>query len=196
MKNAPFSAACALLVLGLTATSALAQAPEEEGETPDELSSEPETEPSPPPAGAASETSCDDRQDDDGDGMIDCADADCFEHARCHAGGEEERTDQRCSDWIDNDGDGAVDCEDDDCSAEHITVCRGSWSGRPAGAGHGAGPEHEVPELTGNMSVEDLIGRGSDADGERNDYTCSDGVDNDGDGRTDCQDFGCRFDPR
>lgn len=195
MKNAPFSAACALLALGLTATSALAQAPEDEGNTPDELSPEPTPEPPPPPQSAARETVCDDRRDDDGDGLTDCADADCFDHPHCQAGGEEERTDERCSDWIDNDGDGAVDCEDDDCNAAHITVCRGSWTGRPLGAGHGAGPEHQVPELTGDMSVEDLIGRGSDADGERNDYTCSDGIDNDGDGRIDCQDFGCRFDP-
>ncbi len=46
------------------------------------------------------------------------------------------------------------------------------------------------------MSAEDLIGGYGDADGERNDYTCSDGVDNDHDGRTDCADFGCRFDPQ
>lgn len=199
MKKASIRAACALIVLAASAPGALAQAPEEEGVTPAEEAPPEqvpaEAEPTPPAASASTEASCDDRQDDDGDGMVDCADADCFENARCHAGGEEERTDARCSDWIDNDGDGAVDCEDDDCGATGITVCQGSWLGRPAGAGHGAGPEHEVPELSGDMSVEDLIGRGNDVDGERNDYTCSDGVDNDRDGRTDCQDLGCRFDP-
>ncbi|HEY8426968.1 MAG TPA: hypothetical protein VIL20_01285 [Sandaracinaceae bacterium] len=195
MKKALLGAVCALLSL-IPAAEVLAQAPggdeqPSSGEPPEAAAPEAEA----PRPSAGTETVCDDRQDDDGDGLADCADADCFENERCMAGGQEERTDDRCSDWIDNDGDALVDCEDPDCSAEWITVCRGSWTGRPPGAGHGAGPEYQVPELTGDMSVEDLIGRGSDADGERNDYTCSDGVDNDGDGRTDCQDFGCRFDP-
>jgi len=144
----------------------------------------------------ARETQCTDGRDDDGDSMTDCADADCFEHEACVIGGGEERNDERCSDWVDNDADGAVDCEDVDCQANGITVCHGS---APSGQAHG--DEHdlvdvEMPELSGDMSVEDLIGQGNDADGERNDYLCSDGVDNDGDGRTDCQDFGCRFDPQ
>jgi hypothetical protein len=44
------------------------------------------------------------------------------------------------------------------------------------------------------MAVQDLIGTGKDIDGERNDYLCADGIDNDGDGAVDCADFGCRFD--
>lgn len=160
------------------------------------------TPPQPPgssvaPATLAHETTCNDRQDDDGDGLADCADADCFESPFCHAGGSEERTNRSCSDWIDNDGDGAVDCEDDDCTGDHITVCNGSYRGTgvsSGNAGNTAGAD-DIPELEGDMSVEDLIGRAGDADGERNDYLCSDGVDNDNDGRTDCQDFGCRFDP-
>ncbi len=147
----------------------------------------------PPPAPTSTESVCDDRADDDGDGMVDCADADCFDNPRCEIGGGEERNDERCSDWVDNDGDGAVDCEDPDCSGNGITVCRGS------GDEHRSLPDDHadnLPALTGDMSAEDLIGRAGDADGERNDYLCSDGVDNDGDGRTDCQDFGCRFDPQ
>jgi hypothetical protein len=155
----------------------------------------PASQPTVESSAAVREAVCNDRRDDDGDGMIDCGDADCFDDAHCQAGGRDENTDALCGDWIDNDGDGAVDCEDDDCNASHVNACRGSWRGRPAGAGHGAGPEFEVPELTGDMSVEDLMGRNGDTDGERNDFMCSDGVDNDNDGRTDCQDFGCRFDP-
>ncbi|MCB9595754.1 MAG: hypothetical protein H6719_23735 [Sandaracinaceae bacterium] len=151
--------------------------------------------PQPPPA-AAHETVCDDRQDQDGDGLADCADSDCFDDPHCEAGGTEERTNDACSDWIDNDGDGAVDCEDDDCAGSHITVCTGSWQGGGnSGGGLQGGGADEIPELEGGMSVEDLIGRAGDEDGERNDYLCADGIDNDGDGRTDCQDFGCRFDP-
>ncbi|MEM9067689.1 MAG: hypothetical protein AAGE52_04260 [Myxococcota bacterium] len=175
-----------------TADQAADEAPAAEG-APDPA---PEIE-APPPAEpvsrAATETQCADRQDDDGDGMIDCADADCFESGVCESGTGDERNDERCSDWIDNDGDGVVDCEDPDCSGPGITVCAGSAHG-----GQSLPDDHaeDIPEISGNMAAEDLIGRGGDSDGERNDYTCSDGVDNDGDGRTDCQDFGCRFDPQ
>ncbi len=55
---------------------------------------------------AGSEHQCADAMDDDGDGMVDCADADCFDAVQCVAGGREERTDAACGDWIDNDGDG------------------------------------------------------------------------------------------
>ncbi|MDH5490469.1 MAG: hypothetical protein OEY14_00700 [Myxococcales bacterium] len=146
-------------------------------------------------APAATETVCDDGEDQDGDGMIDCADADCFEVAVCAAGGREERNDERCSDWVDNDGDAAVDCDDQDCQGPGITVCEGSLPSEGHGAATGGG-EDELPELSGDMTVEDLIGQHGDADGERNDFLCADGIDNDGDGRTDCADFGCRFDPQ
>jgi hypothetical protein len=143
------------------------------------------------------ETVCDDRRDDDGDGLPDCADADCFGNPVCEAGGNAERNNDRCSDWIDNDGDGAVDCDDTECNANGITVCQGSYSGEGGRGGGGeTGGELDIPELSGDMTVEDLIGNFGDADGERNDYLCSDGRDNDGDGRTDCADFGCRFDPQ
>lgn len=174
-------------------------------ETPPELPQPPPVQepPQPPPVAPASlarESVCNDRQDDDGDGLADCADADCFDSSYCQAGGDEERTNRACSDWVDNDGDGAVDCEDDDCSGPEITVCGGSYSGGGASGGgsnlgNPGGGADEIPELQGDMSVEDLIGQAGDEDGERNDYLCSDGVDNDNDGRTDCQDFGCRFDP-
>ncbi|MCS6856649.1 MAG: hypothetical protein NZM37_02960 [Sandaracinaceae bacterium] len=140
------------------------------------------------------EKDCANGVDDDGDGLSDCADADCFEAPRCHAGGSEENSERACSDWVDNDGDGAVDCDDQDCMVPHIRACRGSWKGpRNGSAGASAGDGEELPEDVG--SVEELIGRLGDVDGERSDQACSDGVDNDGDGRIDCADFGCRFDP-
>ena len=153
-----------------------------------------------PAVGAqGTERKCADRRDNDNDTMIDCADADCYKtHASCRAGKGQENSNARCSDWIDNDGNGAVDCDDSACDGPGITVCKGSWKGSldtGGGAGNGAGPEDDVPELGKGMAVEDLIGKGSDKDGERNDQLCSDGIDNDKDGRTDCADFGCRFDP-
>ncbi|NOY91000.1 MAG: hypothetical protein GXP55_07275 [Deltaproteobacteria bacterium] len=142
---------------------------------------------------------CNNHVDDDHDGMVDCADADCFDDAVCAAGGGDERSNAACSDFVDNDGDGAIDCIDSDCDGPGITVCNGSLdqnSGASAGGDHEQGDDMGLPELSGDMTVEDLIGRYGDADGERNDYMCSDGIDNDGDGRTDCADFGCRFDPQ
>ncbi len=50
--------------------------------------------------------------DDDGDGLIDCADPDCANEAVCIAPDKE----YWCNDGIDNDGDGLTDCADPDCA--------------------------------------------------------------------------------
>nr|MDQ3031710.1 hypothetical protein [Myxococcota bacterium] len=47
--------------------------------TPPPVTPPPAVPPPPPTTLPVSEQVCDDRQDDDGDGLIDCADADCFE---------------------------------------------------------------------------------------------------------------------
>lgn len=144
---------------------------------------------------AKKETNCSDRKDDDGDGVVDCADADCAKSDACKVGSGPENTNARCSDWFDNDGDGFVDCDDPDCEGNGITICKGSWKGEGDGPSAGASAGEDLPELKDGMTVEDLIGKGGDKDGERSDEVCSDGVDNDNDGRVDCADFGCRFDP-
>ncbi len=154
--------------------------------------------PAAPPAAvtpaAGREINCTDHRDDDGDGLVDCADADCAKSEACKIGSGPENSNDKCSDWFDNDGDGFIDCDDPDCETSGVTVCKGSWKGPEAGGGP-ASVSDELPELGAGQSVEDLIGKGSDKDGERSDEVCSDGVDNDGDGRVDCADFGCRFDP-
>ena len=166
----------------------------------------------------AKETSCSDGKDDDGDTVLDCADADCFADPVCKPDGSSENTERRCSDWVDNDKDGQTDCDDSECTLAGVKVCKGSAQLPPAqagntgqGTGTGAvgqtgtggpptvsaaaqGGDDDIPQLGAGMSVEDLIGTAGDIDGERNDVVCSDGIDNDRDGRTDCQDFGCRFD--
>ncbi len=151
---------------------------------------------------AHAQEQCDNGIDDDGDTVYDCGDANCFSDPVCAPDGQPENTNKRCGDWIDNDGDGQLDCDDSDCYGVGITKCDGSYdtmkrqakSGDDSG-GTSADLGDDIPELGAGMSVEDLIGVGSDNDGERNDVLCSDGVDNDNDGRTDCADFGCRFDP-
>jgi hypothetical protein len=144
----------------------------------------------------ATETSCTDRVDNDKDGLTDCGDADCFDNPVCKPDGQPENTDKRCSDWVDNDKDGHADCEDNDCKTSGVTVCKGSWKGNKSnGKSTGGGSDAKLPKLGPGQTVEDLIGTHGDKDGERNDVLCSDGEDNDNDGKTDCADFGCRFDP-
>lgn len=147
------------------------------------------------------ETDCSNGKDDDGDTVYDCGDADCKDDPKCQPDGNPERTDARCSDWIDNDENGFVDCDDFGCQSDQIAVCKGSWQtkGKPAAKKSGgtqttSSTPGDIPELAEGMAVEDLLGKYGDKDGERNDISCSDGIDNDNDGRTDCADFGCRFD--
>ena len=66
--------------------------------------------------------------------------------------------------------------------------------GRPVVNQTPAAPPSSTVGSGQGLSIDDLFGQGSDIDGERNDYVCSDGVDNDGDGLTDCEDIGCKFD--
>ncbi|MBM4358289.1 MAG: hypothetical protein FJ096_09285 [Deltaproteobacteria bacterium] len=151
------------------------------------------------PAGnstAAHETNCADRIDEDGDSVIDCADSDCLDKPECRKTGVHEQTDALCSDFIDNDGDGTIDCDDKDCQTTGLTACRGSWKGEVPGVHGKVGNTFSLPPIDEGMNVDQLIGKFGDSDGERNDYTCSDGVDNDSDGKVDCADFGCRFDPQ
>lgn len=158
----------------------------------------------PPPAAKVdtptTETVCNDRVDNDGDTVVDCGDADCANNPACQPDGQPEYTEERCSDWVDNDGDGAFDCDDSDCADK--SACKGSWDspqkgGASDGGGAGGGGAGGVtgPVIDKSAAPEDLIGKGEDADGERSEHMCSDGFDNDNDGKTDCEDLGCRLDP-
>jgi hypothetical protein len=148
-------------------------------------------------AAPASETNCSDGKDDDGDVVFDCGDADCKGDPACQPDGQPENTPERCGDWIDNDEDSYVDCDDNDCSGS--PACYGSWDvemagGTPGGGGVSttSGGPAVVPPGGGDGS--DLIGQGGDAMGERDNFTCNDGVDNDNDGTIDCDDLGCKLD--
>lgn len=58
------------------------------------------------PQEPAVESICDDNEDNDGDGLRDCADPDCEDQCEI------------CTDLIDNDGDVLIDCDDPDCSRD------------------------------------------------------------------------------
>jgi len=55
---------------------------------------------------------CQNGEDDDGDGLVDCADDGCAQLIFCATGSP---TAEVCDDGDDDDGDGLVDCDDDDC---------------------------------------------------------------------------------
>ena len=99
------------LTLALPATS-LAQDATTSADTSDSTLTSSTPTPSVSPASSMTETDCTNHADDDGDGLADCADADCFEARECRAGGRNEGDEATCTDWIDNDGDGFVDSGD------------------------------------------------------------------------------------
>lgn len=150
-------------------------------------------EPEEPASTQATETNCTDGKDDDGDTVYDCGDNDCADAPSCKPDKGGENTEARCYDWVDNDDDGYTDCDDFDCGA--MNTCMGSWdTGGAAGTGTGGtgGSTGEV-KLGRGQTEADLIGKGGDKDGERDNIVCADGVDNDADGRADCDDLGCKL---
>ncbi|MGC4115606.1 MAG: hypothetical protein QM765_13575 [Myxococcales bacterium] len=159
-------------------------------------------------AGGTKETTddlCKDGIDNDGDGYTDCADHDCCKFGvpadgitvctaptcgggvrdagglvKFDAGDTKENTDDLCKDGIDNDGDGHSDCDDYDCCkygvpAQGINVCT---------AGTCGGGTRDA----GTVAPKDA---GSTGPNETTDDLCKDGIDNDGDTFTDCDDFDC-----
>lgn len=143
------------------------------------------------PGDSKTETICNDGVDNDGDTVYDCGDNDCLGASACQTDGRPEFTEERCHDWLDNDRDGAFDCDDSDCA--DMNACKGSWDRAPAAPGPGA-PAFGAAGIDHRADPEDLFGKGQDADGERSEHMCSDGYDNDHDGKTDCEDLGCRLD--
>jgi hypothetical protein len=125
---------------------------------------------------------CTNGLDDDGDGAIDCRDADCTGNEAC----ESSDTEVACDNGVDDDGDGRADCNDSDCVGQ--LVCMDD----PDMGGGGGGPEL----CTGNFDEDgdDLI----DCFDPDCDFDpacaasvaedCFNGGDDDGDGLIDCDD--------
>lgn len=151
--------------------------------------SAPDEEPEPEP-----EMMCDDGIDNDGDGPIDCADADCTGVAAGPMGqlcGPENNVD-RCSDGFDNDGDGLEDCADTDCDMlvvgpmgqicameSDATTCSDDFDNDNDGTtdcGDATCGGVDTPAGTCEFFTE---------------VTCDDGFDNDGDGDIDGADSDC-----
>lgn len=66
---------------------------------------------------------CNNKSDDDGDGLIDCADPDCQNKPACSCA-PSENPEVSCSDGLDNDCDGRIDGDDSDCGSGEPTTTR------------------------------------------------------------------------
>ncbi len=154
--------------------------------------------------GECSET-CDDLVDNDGDGLVDCADEDCADEAACLG----ESQTGSCSDGVDNDGNGWIDCNDPQCRGD--SSCRGPENCSDGIDNNGDGDVDCDDSLCTLGSIclgFEVCNDGTDNDGDgdvdcadedcsesvrcANPEICDDGTDNDGDGLVDCDDSECR----
>jgi len=135
---------------------------------------------------------CGDGIDNDLDGYIDCADAECALSPVCPLK-------EVCDDGIDNDENGSADCEDKAC-ALHVFCTKAPT------------PQIQVIREVVERTVERIlevqkeptiinnvqqgaarfVGGGGGPPKER---LCTDGVDNDKNGKTDCEDLNCASHP-
>jgi hypothetical protein len=128
--------------------------------------------------------SCDNCEDDDGDGWVDALDGDCMElegdpDDMVYAEDGSREPLGNCSDGVDNDGDGDVDVDDEDC-VDGIST--------ESNCGNGLDDDEDgwIDEDDAECADPDTgLEQGNDVTG------CADGVDNDGDGWVDSGDPGC-----
>lgn len=120
---------------------------------------------------------CSDGKDNDMDGKADCQDPDCRKSKKCRNKDDPHtETKRECYDDIDNDGDGASDCEDTDClKIPSVKKRCDKWAQ--------------------NTNKHKGLGNGKNAHTETH-AECYDHIDNDHDGKTDCQDSDCLKDRR
>lgn len=127
---------------------------------------------------------CSDRIDNDGDGFIDCKDADCDLHSAC-----QERTAALCYDSADNDNDALIDCADDSCDGVTVDSTRGFVCQ--------FGKEVACTDAFDNDNDGYADCRDADCNSdpacsvEDTSKECSNGIDDDRDGLTDCADSSC-----
>ncbi len=150
---------------------------------------------------------CDNGLDDNGNGLVDCHDADCDGVLGCELGVE-----VTCGDGFDNDADGVADCADADCAAQSFceaveTRCGDGFDNDADGQSDCGDPDCDA--LAGcEYGTESHCGDGFDNDAdaaldcadadcaaaggcEYPETRCRDGFDNDGDGARDCADADC-----
>lgn len=127
---------------------------------------------------------CDNAADDDGDGDVDCDDADCVDDAACDTTPTEE-TD--CEDGLDDDADGTVDCDDTDCA--DAAVCDESPTTETECADGLDDDGDGTLDCLDTDCADDPACTGPSVESN-----CVDGLDNDKDTTIDCADTDCAAD--
>jgi len=150
---------------------------------------------------------CDNEIDDDGDGFIDCDDADCYSDPAC--GGSSEI----CNNGIDDDNDGYVDCDDGDCSSDPACSSSGEicdngtdddgnflcdcmdifscavdclfYPAEEENCGDGLDEDHDCLVDCDDPDCDSAIECGGTPE------VCDNDIDDDGDGDIDCDDSDC-----
>lgn len=118
--------------------------------------------------------SCTNLQDDDGDGLIDCADPDCGGHPSCKSNKE------ICTNRFDDDGDGLIDCADPDCnSSPNCQSSTENCTNRVDDDGDGL-IDCADPDCVGFKACNNRV------------EICTNRFDDDGDGKVDCDDPDCQ----
>ena len=146
------------------------------------------------------ETSCTDGVDNDSDGVTDCNDSDCAFDAACSSVSYE----TSCTDGVDNDSDGDTDCDDSDCAADAACQSSGGCaSNQILDCNGNCGPvswlgdmycDDETYTYQGvyiDYNCVSLAYDNGDCGTVSYETSCTDGVDNDSDGVTDCNDSDC-----
>lgn len=122
-------------------------------------------------AAANAETNCSDGKDNDCNGLIDCAD-----HAQCNGRGSCQGNESTCNDAFDNDANGLTDCKDKQCDTKSC--------GTNSTCSTGATLVSSCDRKCSNLACAAC----STTCKETN---CADGIDNNGNGNTDCADLAC-----
>ena len=110
--------------------------------------------------------------DDDGDGLVDCADVfQCAGESDCAF----EDRNFNCADGFDNDGDGDIDCADSECDCTGVEICNNLLD----------------DDGDGLVDCADTVGVSHCIDFVGCERECNNGVDDDGDGFFDYYDGDC-----
>lgn len=136
------------------------------------------------------EALCDDGVDDDGDGALDCADDDCADDPSCVDVVE------ICDNGVDDDRDGDMDCMDADCSS--APSCPSEDCIAPGDEDEDGFSNCADSQCKNKFCLASVVGAICSqyppfhcVGGEDRSSQCSDGLDNDFDGLTDCMDPDC-----
>lgn len=143
---------------------------------------------------------CGNRIDDDCDRLIDCADDDCRGAPGCPTCTPTSMTERACFDGRDDDCDGRIDCMDPDCAmacTPRETDCRNRIDDDGDGVVDCADPDCRLDPgcRDGGIVIVDAgppRDSGPRPPAELGIAQCTNGIDDDGDGRIDCADSDCR----